>query len=126
MADTYTLHVAGLTRELPICKVNDHMDIAAFIMFGDVELTVAEGGDPGWLADYIAQNLAVEVEAKQEILEELNVTRRLAMVIRLLGEETEILKIENEIQDELKTQMDKNQREYYLREQIKVIQSELG
>ena len=92
----------------------------------DVELTVAEGGDPGWLADYIAQNLPVEVDAKQEILEELNVTRRLAMVIRLLGEETEILKIENEIQDELKTQMDKNQREYYLREQIKVIQSELG
>lgn len=92
----------------------------------DVEMTVAEGGDPGWLADYITQNLSVEVEAKQEILEELNVTRRLAMVIRLLGEETEILKIENEIQDELKTQIDKNQREYYLREQIKVIQSELG
>ena len=41
MAETYTLHVAGLTRELPICKVNDHMDIAAFIMFGDMELTVA-------------------------------------------------------------------------------------
>ena len=41
MAETYTLHVAGLTRELPICKVNDHTDIAAFIMFGDVELTVA-------------------------------------------------------------------------------------
>ena len=92
----------------------------------DMEMTVAEGGEPGWLADYITQNLPVEVEAKQEILEELNVTRRLAMVIRLLGEETEILKIENEIQDELETQMDKNQREYYLREQIKVIQSELG
>lgn len=41
MSDTYTLHVAGLTRELPVCKVNDHMDIAAFIMFSDVELTVA-------------------------------------------------------------------------------------
>ena len=41
MAETYTLHVAGLTRELTICKVNDHMDIAAFIMFGDVEITVA-------------------------------------------------------------------------------------
>jgi len=38
MADTYTLHVAGLTRELTICKVNDHMDIAAFIMLGDAEL----------------------------------------------------------------------------------------
>ena len=41
MADTYTLHIAGLTRELPVCKVNDHMDIAAFIMFSDVELTEA-------------------------------------------------------------------------------------
>ena len=41
MPETYTLRVAGLERELPICKVNDHMDIAAFIMFGDVELTVA-------------------------------------------------------------------------------------
>lgn len=38
---TYTLHVAGLTRELPLCKLNDKIDIAAFIMFGDVELTVA-------------------------------------------------------------------------------------
>lgn len=92
----------------------------------DVELTIATGGSPGWLADFITQNLAVDVEAKQEILEELNVTRRLALVIRLLGEETEIAKIENEIQEELKTQIDKNQREYYLREQMKVIQSELG
>lgn len=41
MAETYTLNVAGLTRELTICKVNDHMDIAAFIMLGDTELTVA-------------------------------------------------------------------------------------
>ena len=41
MAETYTLKVAGLTRELTICKVNDHMDIAAFIMLGDTELTVA-------------------------------------------------------------------------------------
>lgn len=41
MNDTYTLHVAGLTRELPICAINEHLDIAAFIMFSDVELTVA-------------------------------------------------------------------------------------
>ena len=41
MAKTYTLHVAGLTRELPICTINEHLDIAAFIMFSDVELTVA-------------------------------------------------------------------------------------
>ncbi len=41
MKDTYTLQVAGLTRELPICALNEHMDIAAFIMLGDVELTIA-------------------------------------------------------------------------------------
>ena len=45
MADTYTLHVAGLTRELTICKVNDHMDIAAFIMLGDAELTVVAAAE---------------------------------------------------------------------------------
>ena len=41
MADTYTLHIAGLTRELPICKVTDDLYIGAFIVFGDAELTVA-------------------------------------------------------------------------------------
>ena len=45
MAETYTLNVAGLTRELTICKVNDHMDIAAFIMLGDTELTVAAAAE---------------------------------------------------------------------------------
>ncbi len=93
---------------------------------GDVEMAVSAGGEPGWIADYIVQNISVEVDVKQDVLEELNVTRRLALVIRILGEEIEILKIENEIQDELRTQIDKNQREYYLREQIKVIQNELG
>ena len=41
MNETYTLHVAGLTRELPVCKISDDLSIAAFIMFGDVELTIA-------------------------------------------------------------------------------------
>lgn len=93
---------------------------------GDVVLAVAAGGDPGYLADYIAQNIAVDFQVKQQILEELNVTKRLTRVIRLLTDETEILKIESDIQDQLKDQIDRNQREYYLREQIKVIQSELG
>ena len=46
MAKTYTLNVAGLTRELTICKVDDHLDIAAFIMLGDAELTVAGAAAP--------------------------------------------------------------------------------
>ena len=41
MEKTYTLTVAGVTRELPLCPVNEHLDIAAFIMFGDVEMTIA-------------------------------------------------------------------------------------
>ena len=45
MAKTYTLNVAGLTRELTICKVNDHLDIGAFIMLGDAELTVAAAAE---------------------------------------------------------------------------------
>ena len=92
----------------------------------DVVLAVAAGGEPGYIADYIAQNISVDFPIKQEILEELNITKRLTRVIRLLTSETEILKIESDIQDQLKEQIDKNQREYYLREQIKVIQSELG
>ena len=92
----------------------------------DVMLAVANGGAPGYLADYIAQNISVDFEIKQEVLEELNVNRRLAHVIRILGEEIEILKIESDIQDQLKAAVDKNQKDYYLREQIKIIQSELG
>lgn len=92
----------------------------------DVALTVAAGGDGGYLADYIAQNISVDFTVKQEVLEERNVNRRLTLLIRLLTEETQILQIESDIQDELKAAIDKNQKEYYLREQMKVIQNELG
>ncbi|MBS5149777.1 MAG: endopeptidase La [Butyricicoccus pullicaecorum] len=92
----------------------------------DIVMTVAAGGDGGYLADYIAQNLSVDFSAKQEILEELNINRRLLRMIRLLDEEIELLSIEGEIQEQLKAALDKNQKEYYLREQIKVMQSELG
>ncbi len=92
----------------------------------DVLMTVADGGEIGYLADYIAQNISIDYQTKQEILEELNVTRRITRVIRILTDEIEILKVESEIQDKVRDQIDKNQREYYLREQIKVIQSELG
>lgn len=92
----------------------------------DVALTVAAGGNAGYLADYIAQNIPVDFSVKQQVLEELNVNRRLTFLIRLLTEETEILRIEGDIQEQIKAAIDKNQKDYYLREQIKVIQSELG
>lgn len=62
MADTYTLQVAGLTRELPICKISDDLSIAAFIMFGDVELTIACA--EALLAKSPAFDVIVTAEAK--------------------------------------------------------------
>lgn len=128
--DDYLLPHGSFRREQALVRtVQDRFaEYAEYAprLSSDVVLAVAAGGDPGYLADYIAQNIAIDFQVKQEILEELNVTKRLTRVIRLLTDETEILKIESDIQDQLKDQIDKNQREYYLREQIKVIQSELG
>ena len=92
----------------------------------DVVMTVLDGGEPGYLADYVAQNTPLAYETKQELLEELHDVRRLERIVRVLGHEIEILQIENSIQDKLKEQIDKNQKEYYLREQLKIIQTELG
>lgn len=92
----------------------------------DVALTVAARSEAGYLADYITQNILVDFSVKQEILEELNVNRRLTRLIRLLTDEAELLRIEGDIQEQVKAAIDKNQKDYYLREQIKVIQSELG
>lgn len=92
----------------------------------DVVMTVLDGGEPGYLADYVAQNTPLAYETKQDLLEEMHDVRRLEQVIRVLGHEIEILQIENSIQDKLKEQIDKNQKEYYLREQLKIIQTELG
>ncbi len=92
----------------------------------DIVITVLDGGEPGYLADFVTQNLPVEFHIKQEILEETHAIRRLEKVIRVLRNETEILKIESDIQEKLKAQIDKNQKEYYIREQIKIMQAELG
>lgn len=78
------------------------------------------------LADIIAANLILKVEQKQEILGEFNPVRRLEKLLRILIEEIEILKIEKDINIKVRKQIDKMQREYYLREQMKAIQDELG
>jgi ATP-dependent Lon protease len=78
------------------------------------------------IADQIAANLYVKVETKQQILAEANVHRRLHLLAACLENENEILEIERTIKEEVRGQMEKSQREYYLSEQIKVIQRELG
>jgi ATP-dependent Lon protease len=90
-------------------------------------LTSADGTqDPGYMADYIAQNMAVRHEEKQAILEQLHGMRRLEQVMSLLQQEIEILEIQRDIQTKLHQQLEQHQKEYYLREQIKTIQTELG
>ena len=85
----------------------------------------AEG--PGPLADLIAASLGtLPVALKQELLETLNVTERLQKLATALGKEAEVLQLGSKIQSEVQSEMSKTQREYYLREQLKAIQKELG
>lgn len=89
-------------------------------------LSVLASDDPGYIADYIAQNINLRVEDKQAILEELRPLRRLTRLCQILRREVEVLKLEEDVQAKLRDQLTRNQRDHMLREQIRVIQSELG
>jgi len=91
-----------------------------------VQLRMLASESSGFIADSIAQNSGMEFPDKAKLLCQLNPVRRLEMALRLLHREMEMLNLESEIQEKTKEAMDKNQRDYYLREQIKVIQDELG
>jgi len=82
--------------------------------------------NPGMLADIVATNLGIGIDEKQDLLETLNSKERIEKVITLLQKELQVLELSNKIQTEVKGEMDKAQREYYLREQLKAIQKELG
>lgn len=89
-----------------------------------VNAMVAE--DPIYLAEYIAGNIPVKVPQKQSILAESSPIKRLQLLATMLESENAILGLEREIYDRVREQIDKNQREYYLREQMKAISQELG
>lgn len=82
--------------------------------------------EPSVFVHLIAGHILHEVREKQEILEESSLTHRLEVLVRFLQEETQILQLEQEIADRVKEQMDANQRDYYLREQLRAISAELG
>ncbi|MCB6994336.1 endopeptidase La [bacterium 210820-DFI.6.37] len=88
--------------------------------------TVAGIEEPGRFADLIGSHLDIKIEDKQQLLETLDVDQRLELLNSFLAREIEILNIEQDITTKVKTQMNKNQREYYLREQMRAIQEELG
>ena len=89
-------------------------------------LRLVTNTDPGFAADFIAQNIAAPYAAKQKALQELNVQRRLELVTRMLARELEVLRIEHDLQEKVQAAVGQSQREYYLREQMKVLRSELG
>lgn len=89
-------------------------------------LNIVVSRDPGYVADYIAHNLRIDYRDKQRLLEELHPLKRLEMLMSILSHEIEVMTIEQELNDATNEQMNRNQREYFLREQMKVIQQELG
>ena len=89
------------------------------IQLGEIE-------DPSVLADAVASNLSIKVADKQALLGELNPARRLEMVFAFMEGELGVLQVEKKIRSRVKRQMEKTQREYYLNEQLKAIQRELG
>ena len=92
----------------------------------EIYLKLLASDDPGYVADYAAQNLPLRFEDKQAVLEELRPIRRLDRLCRILGREVEILEVESELASKIHEQVASSQRSYFLREQLRVIQRELG
>lgn len=92
----------------------------------DLRVAAINIQDPARLADLIASNLNLKVEEQQELLEKADVFERLKRIHYLLSREIEVLELGSRIQSRVKTELDKNQREYLLREQMKAIRHELG
>jgi ATP-dependent Lon protease len=87
---------------------------------------VAQIDDPGFLADLVAGNLAVDLAERQQMLEQLDPRKRLRRLTQLLAKEIEVLEVSQKIHAEAKSSIDKGQREFYLRQQLRAIQDELG
>jgi len=87
---------------------------------------VGESNEPSKLADLVAGHLGIEVDQKQDLLETLSISERLEKVYGLMQGEMSVLQVEKKIKTRVKTQMERTQREYYLNEQLKAIQQELG
>ncbi len=105
--------------------LRDHFDLYEKIN-PQILASLIEIEDGGELADVTASNFPLKPQDQQLILEELNVSARLEKLIALMENENNILEVEQGVMSKLKTSLDKNQRDYILREQMKVIQEELG
>jgi ATP-dependent Lon protease len=96
------------------------------VLIPDVMVVIENLEDPGRLADMVASNLGLKVDVTQAVLEVVDPIQRLRHVSEILAKEIEVLSMQQKIQAQAKGEMDKTQREYFLREQLKAIQKELG
>jgi ATP-dependent Lon protease len=110
-------------------NVKDQMDKSVTLgksLMPDIMVLIENVDDPGKLADLVASNLGLKAEQAQEILEITNPVVRLRRIGDILNREVEVLLVQQKIQSDAKGEIDKTQREYFLREQLKAIQKELG
>ncbi len=110
-------------------QVIDHFEQYAKLsgkISSDATLSITNINDLSRMPDIIASNLGISIELKQMILEELSPKKRLEKLLDILVKENEILELEKNITSKVRERIDKSQKEYYLREQIKAIQKELG
>ncbi|RLB03147.1 MAG: endopeptidase La [Deltaproteobacteria bacterium] len=120
----YDVEVEALTRNLK-ALFQKAVELASYLS-NELKNMVMNVKDPSVLADLIAANLNIKVQEKQEVLELLDLKARLNKVHFILTREVQILELGNKIQSQVKEDIDKAQREYYLREQLKAIKRELG
>ncbi len=92
----------------------------------EMKLTMVNVEEPGKIADFVTSILNLEKREYQDVLETINVKKRLGTVLRLLHKEMEVLNVQKRIQNQINDKIDKQQREFYLREQLKAIKIELG
>ncbi|MBF0557210.1 MAG: endopeptidase La [Nitrospirae bacterium] len=120
---------ATIENEALIRSVKEQMDKVVGLgktVLPDVMVVIENIEDPGRLADLITANLGLKTDQAQEILEMADPVGRLTRVGEILGREIQLLTIQQKIQTEARGEIDKTQREYFLREQLKAIQRELG
>lgn len=92
----------------------------------DAYIMAMNVGEPGWLADLIVSTLPLDVPRRQEILETLDIEERLRRLSIMLSQELDVLELESRIHTQVQKEVDRSQREFFLREQMKAIQRELG
>lgn len=100
-------------------KLHPHIPEDAFIAANNIS-------SPGWLADLVASVLEISVEQRQEVLETLDPIVRLQRITTILARELDVLELEDRIQNQVQQEVDRSQRDFFLREQIRVMQNELG